>query len=277
LANKLIEDNIDYIENNKDIDPPIIEPFLFSRNKDNDDDISKFINTPLYYEQIVEKYKEYDEIILHTKKEEIHTVFDKIDIECPHIRRQVEVRALLNSIGCPDCEKDRILKLKIKELLPEKITDFSKYNPIELIDESSDEFKKLKTMDRNRKKIQNEIINKLKEKNCVLITPYKNFDAKLSHVCEYGHTYTTSWNALKKLEKDFCRPCRNLQREIQQSIIKKQATEEDLVNEASNIGWKHIRKTNKDGLIEWQCPNGHIVCKVLRELKRGFCGECNKD
>lgn len=230
---------------------------------------------PQYYEQILDLYKDY-ELIVHTPRESIYTVYDQVDIECPHSRRQIQVRTILSQLGCHDCKKDKMLKDKQKELCSEQTTTFEevKETIIELIDEDSKEFAHLGKMDKNRKSRQNEVIKKLDEENIKLTSPYKNFDAKFSMLCSYKHKTTTSWNALNKLKSDYCRTCRTLAREATKSAIKKQATEKVLEAAAEKLGWKHIGKTGKDGLIEWECPNEHRVTKVYRELLRGFCSEC---
>lgn len=274
LTNEMIEINIDYIEaneNNNDV-APVIEPFLFTRSKT--DDETFYVPPVFYYEQIVELYKIYPGVEILTPKEEIHTVFCIVDIQCPHARKQIQVRALLNSLGCNDCIKDKTLADKEKLLLTIKVEDYSNYTIVELIDETTTEFAKLKIMERNRKITQNIIVNKYATENIKLLTPYKNFDSKISHLCEYGHTCTTSYNAFNRLTSEFCRTCRDLQREIKTAAIKTQVTEVELIKLATAMNWKHICKTGAEGIIEWTCPAGHSVQKVLRELKRGFCAEC---
>jgi prophage antirepressor-like protein len=252
---------------------------------------------PQYYETILDLYKDYD-IVIHTAKEAIHTVFDIIDISCPHSRRQIQVRTLLNQLGCVDCKKDKAIKDRYEQLMKppepeptpesdaesasesstktnkESPTTKNDYQEIDLIDENSPEFAALGKMDKGRKTRQNAVIKKLAEENIKLTSEYKNFDGKISIMCSYKHPTTTSWNALIKLKSEYCRTCRDLNRDIQKSAIKKQVTEQELIEAAEALGWKHIRKTGKGGYIEWTCPNDHTVTKVYRELLRGFCAEC---
>jgi len=275
VTNTMIEANIDYIDTKITNDElgQVVEPFLFTRTKESDEE---FITTKvLYYEQIIDLYSIYPGVEIVTPKEDIHTMFCIVDIKCPHSRRQIQVRALLNSLGCNHCVKDKTLVDKEKELLTVIVKDYSDYTVVELIDEMSQEFTKLSVMDRKRKVVQNTIIKKYAQENIKLITPYKNFDSKISHVCEYGHTCTTSYNAFNRLTSDFCRTCRDLKREVDTATVKRQVSEAELVACATELGWTHVKKTGSEGIIEWHCPNKHTVCKVLRELKRGFCAECN--
>lgn len=268
------------IINNTSCNKPAISPPKIDLNKDLlNDNANIILNNghelrPQYYEQILELYKDYN-ITIYTERDTVHTVFDIIDVECPHQRRQIQVRALLNKLGCNDCIKNKLSLDKNKELLSTTLESFEDYNVIELIDETSANFLSLGKMDQKRKITQNIIINKLAEENIRLTTNYANYDGKISLVCSHAHNSTTSWNALCKLTESYCRPCRTAKRTVAAATVKKQTSEEDVIKIAKDLNWTHIRKTGTAGLMEWKCPNGHTVCKVLRELKRASCPECS--
>lgn len=272
-ANKLIVDNI--LSEEAPISPEKIDIKAIMQTNEEIALANGRSTRPQYYEQILESYKDYD-IKIHTPKESIFTVYDQIDFSCPHSRRQVQTRTLLNGIGCKDCVKDKIIKDKHNELYSEQTDSFDEIEDqiIGLMDEESEEFLALGKMDKNRKLRQNELVKKLAAENIKLTSLYKNFDSKISIYCSFKHKTTTSWNALSKLKSEYCRTCRTLSRETQKIAIKSQATDQELIEAADAIGWKHIKKTGKKGIIEWECPNNHVVSKVFRELKRGYCAEC---
>ena len=170
IANDMIEANIDFVDQRKFGDVgPIISPFIYSRNRSDfhDDEIDDdFFNAkPSYYEDIIEKYSIYTGIKILTSKEEVHTMFSMVDIECPHKRRQVQVRTLLNSLGCSDCIKDKALAEKTTELLSEKLENFNDYKVIGITEISAD----ITGFERTRLTFQNKVIKKLKKEKHVLM------------------------------------------------------------------------------------------------------------
>jgi hypothetical protein len=273
-ANDMIESNIDFIDNKKPNDiAPFIEPFLYSRSKNDIDDYNEFMNLqPLYYEDMVNKYSIYHGIEILTPKEEIYNMHCEVDIKCPHSRRQVQVRTLLNSLGCNDCFKDKKLAEKTAELYTEKLSNFDDYEVIEIMEIHDS----MKGFDRIRIKMQNRVIEKLQTENIALVSEYTNSDNTFYYLCSYGHKNTTTWGALGKKKNKFCRTCSGLDTVIEQSKKTKQITDQELIELADSFGWTHIERTNKSGVYKWECPNGHFVTKVVRELKRAYCANCNE-
>lgn len=276
VVNQMIEMNLEEIANR---DPDKIveaaKPYIFQQEV-----VEGIMVMPKYkyYGQLLEIINTYPDVELVTLEEDIVHSRSKINIICSHANREVQVTTILTGgIGCVGCLKDKRTKEKEVELQISKLESFDAYNVIELIDETTTEFLNLKTSDRNQKKTQNIIINLLMTENIKLITPYKTSNERLSYVCSYGHTSETSGWSLKKLTKDFCKTCKSTQTDIKEASIRRHATEQELVTLATSIGWTHIRKTLIRGLIEWRCPNNHIVSKVLRELRRGFCAECKNN
>jgi len=271
-ANYMIESNIDFIDNKKSNDiVPFIEPFLYSRSKNDIDDYNEFMNLqPLYYEDMVNKYSIYPGVEILTPKEEIYNMHCEVDIKCPHSRRQVQVRTLLNSLGCNDCFKNKKLAEKTAELYTEKLSNFDNYEVIEIMKIHDS----MKGFDRIRIKMQNRVIEKLQTENIALVSEYTNSDNTFYYLCSYGHKNTTTWGALNKKKNKFCRTCSGLDTVIEQSKKTKQITDQELIELADSFGWTHIERTNKSGVYKWECPNGHFVTKVVRELKRAYCADC---
>lgn len=275
IANDMIEANIDFIDQRKLGDVgPIISPYIYSKNRsdfDDDEIDDDFFNSqPCYYEDIIKKYSIYPGIEIITPKEEVHTMFSTIDIKCPHTRRQVQVRALLNSIGCPDCVKDKALLEKTTELLTEKLETFDDYDVIAITEISED----ITGFERTRLTFQNKVIKKLKKENIALISEYVGAGKKFHYLCSYGHKHTTSWDTFSKKKDNFCKICNGIKAEIIKSAKNKRATDDDLIKMANEIGWTHIRRSGKKGIYEWECPKGHLVVKDKRELLLGRCTTC---
>jgi hypothetical protein len=225
-----------------------------------------------YYERVKRVLEPYKATLL-TDESKLTSMTSKVDIQCSHGTRTIQLRTILKGIGCVNCIKD----LKLAELTKtKKVDNFDNIEHLSLIDEETDEFKALKVTESNRKKTQNAIIKKLSEENIVLLTNYQNFDSKISICCNFKHKPETSWNALNKLSSNYCRICRDEVRKEKSITTTVKTDINELKEIAEKSGWVHIRKTGKAGLIEWECPNGHLVSKVRREIIRCFCAECSK-
>lgn len=225
------------------------------------------------YDKLLEIINSYEGVKLLTEKENINTVFDNITIQCPHDLRKVQVRTILNNIGCKSCEKDAKRKEITNQLI--KLENFDKYNAIKHMDENSEDFNILGKMDKKRIQNQNLIVEKLKQNNMIMLDRYQNCDTRFRYICQYGHIGQITWYCLKKLQGNPCNKCREINRTVKNIKVSSHSDDEEYKKMAETIGWKFIERTGKSGIIRWQCPNNHIVEKVKREFKRGYCKECN--
>jgi hypothetical protein len=265
ITNQLIDDNIDFILNK----PPNYIPSIIEPVKLLDPTVE---SKPLYYEQILDLYKDYHEIEILTPKEDINTMMDNVKIKCSHLEREVQVRTLFKKLGCPSCEKDK--KVRELEASLEEAKE-AEYKTIDEIDETTTAFEALKSRAKIRIRTQNEIIRKMAAENVRLLDEYTNFDAKFRYLCPKGHVHSTSWNAFKKLKQEYCRPCRGIKTQIQNVRSHKYSDEEELKEMAQKHDYVFIGRTDITGIYEIRCPHGHSLKRYKRDFDKK-CMPCSK-
>jgi hypothetical protein len=229
--------------------------------------------TKSYYEYINEIIMPYPGTQLLTPENEIIHMKTRIQIQCPHKIKEVEVRTILRGIICNDCKKDKMTADLTQQYFGQTI-NFAAHDCKTVLDEESKEFTDLGTMGRKKVTFQNKVIDKLATQNMRLLTDYKDSHTTYRTICEYGHIESSSWDSMK-MRRDICQKCSSLKRKIADSCkIFKNASEDELKKVATAHGWKYNGRTDSAGIYEWQCSVDHILYMTKRDALKGYCREC---